>query len=381
MQNSEHRSKTLTKYSLFTFKDTAMTQRNFVIAVDESDNCLNGVDTFCKTFTRKGDKIHLAAVQPPMLFPVAVGPAGMSSAAQVAAFQETKKIEEKRTETLLTSLQDRLSEDFPDLLIDGHLLPAVGGASGVAESLNTFCKDSKADGLILGCRGMGGLKSAMMSLIGMGSVSSYCVHNCTSCPVIIMKYHARKSKEEIPEREKGRPTVLVAVDESTCANKALEWALRSMEPTHIVSVAPATPYILEQSDVIGPGHIIEADEFQSAQHDSFHFARTVAESAAAKAKRVLGHDVIYKALLPEGGASDVGESLVNHAHQIGADMVVVGSRGMGAVRRQLLSFVGLGSVSDYIVNNVENCAVTVIHCLSANEEADEHGVLQEEEEE
>ena len=33
------------------------------------------------------------------------------------------------------------------------------------------------------------------------------------------------------------------------------------------------------------------------------------------------------------------------------DMVVVGSRGMGALRRGMSSFFGLGSVSDYCVHN------------------------------
>ena len=34
--------------------------------------------------------------------------------------------------------------------------------------------------------------------------------------------------------------------------------------------------------------------------------------------------------------------------------MVVGSRGMGSLKRALMSFVGLGSVSDYVVHHVEH---------------------------
>lgn len=41
------------------------------------------------------------------------------------------------------------------------------------------------------------------------------------------------------------------------------------------------------------------------------------------------------------------------------DLVLVGSRGMGALKRSLLEFVGLGSVSDYLVNHLQ-CPVLVV---------------------
>ncbi len=41
--------------------------------------------------------------------------------------------------------------------------------------------------------------------------------------------------------------------------------------------------------------------------------------------------IIYKALAPEGGASDVGQSIVHYANMVQADLVVVGSRGVQAL--------------------------------------------------
>lgn len=57
-------------------------------------------------------------------------------------------------------------------------------------------------------------------------------------------------------------------------------------------------------------------------------------------------------LLPEGGASDVAQSITHYAKDNKVDLVVVGSRGMGAAKRAMSAFFGLGSVSDYVVHNV-----------------------------
>ena len=69
--------------------------------------------------------------------------------------------------------------------------------------------------------------------------------------------------------------------------------------------------------------------------------------------------IFYKALEPEGGASDVGKSLQHYAEANKIDVLIVGSRGMGAVRRALFSLVGLGSVSDWCATNM-TCPVIVV---------------------
>lgn len=39
--------------------------------------------------------------------------------------------------------------------------------------------------------------------------------------------------------------------------------------------------------------------------------------------------------------------------------MVVGSRGMGSFKRSVMNFVGLGSVSDYIVHNLHNVVAVI----------------------
>lgn len=46
-----------------------------------------------------------------------------------------------------------------------------------------------------------------------------------------------------------------------------------------------------------------------------------------------------------------------------ADLLCVGSRGMGSFKRSLMGFVGLGSVSDYCVHNLGRGAVAVVKVL------------------
>ena len=69
--------------------------------------------------------------------------------------------------------------------------------------------------------------------------------------------------------------------------------------------------------------------------------------------------ILYKALEPEGGAGDIALSIKHYAEANKIDLTVVGSRGMGAVKRALMSFVGLGSVSDWCANKL-GCPVVVV---------------------
>lgn len=62
---------------------------------------------------------------------------------------------------------------------------------------------------------------------------------------------------------------------------------------------------------------------------------------------------------PDSCSQGVPETLVSYAHSKGADLVVVGSRGIGSMQRSMLSLVGLGSVSDYMARHLD-CATLVV---------------------
>ena len=61
-------------------------------------------------------------------------------------------------------------------------------------------------------------------------------------------------------------------------------------------------------------------------------------------------------VLPAGhgaGGGNVAETIAAYVASKRADLVVVGSRGIGSLRRSVLTLVGLGSVSDYLARHVD----------------------------
>ncbi len=60
-----------------------------------------------------------------------------------------------------------------------------------------------------------------------------------------------------------------------------------------------------------------------------------------------------------GRSSEVGNAVNHYAQTHNADVVVVGSRGLGSAARSLLGLVGLGSISDYLVRH--SAVPVVVH--------------------
>lgn len=142
-------------------------------------------------------------------------------------------------------------------------------------------------------------------------------------------------------------------------------------------------------DDAAAAHVLEAEEEEEAERGNRAEAQATvaaavkAAAAAEVSRKPLSHPspppappahpplfpfknaqvprerMFFKALEPEGGASDVGLSIQHYADANGVDVAVIGSRGMGAVKRALLSLVGLGSVSDWCVNHM-GCPVIVV---------------------
>lgn len=80
-------------------------------------------------------------------------------------------------------------------------------------------------------------------------------------------------------------------------------------------------------------------------------ARKEAEGALARTTAVLPEGAPVETATPLGSP---GPALVDFAEEIGADVIVVGSRGQGALKRLLL-----GSVSSHVLHNAP-CAVVVV---------------------
>lgn len=86
------------------------------------------------------------------------------------------------------------------------------------------------------------------------------------------------------------------------------------------------------------GHVLDP---QGLERERVEQGRVVAQRASAEA-RGAGFTVMEEAVL----VGRPGHQLLEEAEDIGADLVVIGSRGMGAMSRTLL-----GSVSDQVARH------------------------------
>lgn len=218
--------------------------RKIVIALDDSACALTATKWALDTLaTRPDDEIHLLAVQ--ALITAGMAPAApLATAGSVAAltanYQQALRDEEVRVKSLLLHVRDTLLKR-PDLHC--HALPAAGGASGVGESIVTWVKKERADVVVVGSRGMGATKSTLMSVVGLGSVSSYCLHHSTTTAVAVVHGSCKEWGEK-----KASKKVLVAVDDSECAKFAQKWAIEHVlgpqDQLHLISTALPVPYVV-----------------------------------------------------------------------------------------------------------------------------------------
>ena len=127
-------------------------------------------------------------------------------------------------------------------------------------------------------------------------------------------------------------TILIATDGSESAEQALEFAIdltRDMGAAlHVVSVRPPLPV----------GHTGPSPAVLDVEEE--HGAERIAAAAAERAKEA-GVDAT-----PHVARGDVVDNIVSAATSLGADLVIVGSRGHGS-----LTGVLLGSVSHALVRH------------------------------
>jgi len=125
--------------------------RKIILAVDDSDCALSAAKWACANIVHAGeDSVHLVGVTAPVS--AGMAPAmPISGAGSVAgmhvAYQEAVAQEEERCQRMVAEVKAAIQKAAacqPDQL-HAHVLPAAGGASGVAESVVAFAKKENAD--------------------------------------------------------------------------------------------------------------------------------------------------------------------------------------------------------------------------------------------
>ena len=148
--------------------------------------------------------------------------------------------------------------------------------------------------------------------------------------------------------------VLLATDGSReadlAARTAADLAQKTNSELHVVHAFGIAP--------VGPPVYPEATDLQSVEYEaeseqrqriSEQRARELLDSEVEKLRSLGG--TLAQAHLAEGGAP---QEIVRLAEEIGAGLIVMGSRGRGGIRRALM-----GSVSDSVVRHA-HCPVMVV---------------------
>jgi nucleotide-binding universal stress UspA family protein len=220
--------------------------------------------------------------------------------------EQTKKIEQAGGKIAQRHL--RLSEHHP------------GFEHHPSDDVVRVAEEIGAGLIVLGSRGLGGVRRALM-----GSVSDSVVRHA-HCPVMVV----RGEPVAFPTR------ILLATDGSKEAELAA---------TAAAELAKSTASELQVAHV-------------AAQYPSY--ARAAGEELPDVAQQVLDEQVdrlqqagvtVAEAHVRVGPPAAVIVALAEH---MGAHLIIMGSRGMGGIRRALM-----GSVSDSVVSHA-HCAVMVV---------------------
>ncbi|KAK9811329.1 hypothetical protein WJX72_001929 [[Myrmecia] bisecta] len=328
-----------------------------VIALDESQPSQVALKWACENTGEIASEVHLVTVTSADVYCAPTVPLAMGGTLDSIHAWEVQK--QNDLEDACRTLKQ--SADLVALLgvhpdkLHKQVVTAIPGAAGVAKAVLEYAQEHHAGLLVVGSRGLGSVKRCVYSFMGLGSVSDFCATH-SACPVAFVRHSSKQA-----DFTQGRRRVCVAIDDSEAAQDMLRWTLDTFphEDLTIVSVAPVVPYpITDETSAI-----VAAAEGQRWQQDKEEAVK-LAEALCHRAERtVLAHKVpprtVHKrALLPEDGTSDIGAAICHDAKVHLADVVLVGSRGLGSFKRSILSLVGLGSVSEYVAHNAP-CPVVI----------------------
>ena len=135
--------------------------------------------------------------------------------------------------------------------------------------------------------------------------------------------------------------VAIFIDGSSTSYAALKWAVAHLVTSH---------------DVVHLVNVIPYDEFRADAERLLQQAYDFAHSAGVRASHLRVAALSAQARSATGG---VGESVEAFVQSAGVDVVVVGSRGLGSIKRSLLGAVGMGSVSSFCIEKL-TCPVMVV---------------------
>jgi nucleotide-binding universal stress UspA family protein len=240
---------------------------------------------------------------------------------------------------VVAGVTTRLKEKFPDADIDEQIL-----FGNPKESLLDCAANWPADLIAVGTHGRRGLTRILL-----GSVSqSLLLYG--QCSTLIVRLPVSDKKAGALNKSPER--LLVPLDPSEHSRRALDWILQLPWSDHtqfkILCVLP--PLV--------SGHMDGLSLLQGDEHSSDRLkGRATAERLIDECKSKLAGAFGAERVSGEVTEGDAGETIVRVAEKWPADLVLMGTRGHGTVKR-----LWLGSISQAVVLQAP-CPVEVVKCL------------------
>jgi nucleotide-binding universal stress UspA family protein len=162
---------------------------------------------------------------------------------------------------------------------------------------------------------------------------------------------ARKASLTVRDKAlEGGRTIMIAVDESEHSRTAFEWFFKNVfRPNDFIVLTHVEEPPNFPSFSLKDGLALPVDEWRKRIEEQITKINKLQGDYEAD---LIGKRVHYK--ITGEHNRNIGDAIVREAEKEGANLIVVGTRGLGAVRRTLL-----GSVSDYVVRH---STVPVIVC-------------------
>jgi nucleotide-binding universal stress UspA family protein len=213
---------------------------------------------------------------------------------------------------------------------------AVGPEDAASIGLEVVCdlassalveRSADADLLVVGSRGMGGFRRLLV-----GSVSDQCLRHA-SCPVVVVR-------PGVDPARRVRERIVVGVDGSPTAQRALRWALDMARPGHA-----EVEVVHTWQPPVAAGPLAVAPMVFDPELWSDDAERMVDEALASV-------DTTGVHVVRNVGCGTAAQVILDAARD--ADLVVVGSRGRGGFAGLLL-----GSVSQQVAHHAP-CPVAVV---------------------
>ena len=189
-----------------------------------------------------------------------------------------------------------------------------------------------ADLIVMGARGLGAIKEFLLGSVSLGVAAH------APCPVMVCHGQPRDVRR-----------VTVALDGSMHARRALDWLATWLLPEglHVRLLGVAEP---QHYPSTAPGILSDALRETVAAIAAERRA-TLRQACEAGVQALRGRVTNVEIGLVRGQPA---EAIVGDADHYGSDLIVVGARGLGAIKRLLL-----GSVSESVLRHA-SCPVLVV---------------------